>query len=122
MNVMPPLFTSFFVFPPVILRKNPLPAPFRRGIGIFAVEGHRQLLHRPHQSAKSLVHRLDPLLTSSLVMTTGSHVDLRARITLLRSPTCHGPTSHMPVTNDSAKSAWFCVEPADILLSSQMRG
>ena len=36
MNMMPAMFTSFFVMPQGILRKYPLPAPFLGSIRIFA--------------------------------------------------------------------------------------
>lgn len=42
-DVMPPLFAGLGGAPSVFLGKDPLPAPFLRGIGILAVEciGHR---------------------------------------------------------------------------------
>ena len=41
-DMMPPFFTGHCVLPSVFLREDPLPAPFLRRIGIFAVEcaGH----------------------------------------------------------------------------------
>lgn len=44
-DMMPPFFTGNCVLPSVFLREDPLPAPFLRRIGIFAVEriGHLNL-------------------------------------------------------------------------------
>ena len=41
-DMIPSFFTGHCVLPPVFLREDPLPAPFLRRIGIFAVErsGH----------------------------------------------------------------------------------
>lgn len=41
-DVMPPLLSGLGIRPTVFLRKDPLPAPISRGVGIFAVQsvGH----------------------------------------------------------------------------------
>jgi len=40
-NRVAPLLAGLGVCPSVLLGKDPLPAPFGRGVGIFAVEGGR---------------------------------------------------------------------------------
>ena len=41
-NVMPSFFARLRIFPPGFLRKDPLPAPVLRRVGILAVQGVRQ--------------------------------------------------------------------------------
>ncbi len=42
-DMMPPLMPCLVVCPAVLLREDPLPTPFGRGVGVLAVEGVRHL-------------------------------------------------------------------------------
>src|SRR3989304_2008116 len=58
-HVMPAFFGGFLVLPSVLLREDPLPAPFTRRIGILAIQSVGHLHPPPAFGQVFLVDRLD---------------------------------------------------------------
>lgn len=61
LNVVSPFLSGLGVLPSVLPRKDRLPAPFCGGVGVLAVESHRQLHAPPAVGKVALVDRLDLL-------------------------------------------------------------
>src|SRR3972149_5749257 len=56
---MPPLFAGSWVFPPVLLGEDPLPAPFSGSVGVLAVQGIGHQYPAPSINQIPLVDLLD---------------------------------------------------------------